>query len=190
MPQILHYTTFDWPIRRQKFAPNFTRKSFLPYWHKRILLRFDDFSLFEMTEGDRDQSSNISSFVILRLCIYVNSRVHLFHVTAHTWWLFQWIWYYINGILYMWCLYEMDHSLYELIYDWEPPTLFMFPFMEHSCWFVISRWCANVNSIAGAAFIFKEFGFHSTEKKKKKKKTPKQINKRTCGHLHLHLHFM
>lgn len=61
----------------------------------------------------------------------------------------------------MWYLYEIDHSLYELIYDWEPPTLFMFPFMDHLCWFRISR-CANVNSNAGAVLYFwKEFVFLS-----------------------------
>lgn len=65
-------------------------------------------------------------------------------------------------------LYEIDHSLYELIYDWEAANVvYMFPFMEHSCWFLISR-CANVNSNAGAVLYFEKSIFFFRLRRRKK----------------------
>lgn len=63
----------------------------------------------------------------------------------------------------MWYLYEIDRSLYELIYDWERRQRCLYVSI-HGAFVLVSYFarCANVNSNAGAVFYFWRvyFSFH------------------------------
>lgn len=86
---------------------------------------------------------------VLNYYIYVNSRVHLFHLTEHL--IFQRLKLYkMNCDIFV---KKIDHSLYEFNLRLNSANVVVCDAIHGMCWFLISR-CANVNNNRPGAGLF------------------------------------